>query len=641
MGKSIPIQALIAKSQELERAGDVGGAFQSAREALERARSENDSEIIAPALVRMAYVEYRLGHYDQARALAKEALTHASTGAPVCADAWLIQGNCAAETVSLTDAEAFYHRAADLSRETGYALVRMRALHCLGQGVYMPRGQFDLALAANNEALRIVKKEDLHEWIYFPLVTLAWIHQLTGKPHIARKFLKELSLATKEVPDSLQRGYHDLLMGNLAQDEGDLQAARSLFMQARSIAESVGEPGLNIEIRLAMSRNDRLEGNASKARVWAHDALSFARRVGYRHQEGKALIELGRASWMGDDYVGAAAGFRAAMDVLIPLEAAFDLAAASFLLAALLDQQQMKNAGAAWKETANLIVNAGFAFLLERERALAFPLVAKYLNDDDPDLAMISSGLLERLSRVSPPPLFIHALGTFEVRQGTLEISDHAWRQRRAGELFRLLLVSPGRSLLRDQIVEALWPEKSPSSTRALLYQATSALRRALEPDLPGKFPSRYIAFDEGRVTLNLPHGSRVDFEEFEKHAKDGEWEASLALYLGELYPGDRYAGWAAVPCERLAQLAVRALVNVARNRLEAGHADSALDACRRAIAQEPWHEHAVLLGMQAMMALNDRTGAIRLYQDLKRHLRDELDTEPEETLRLFHQSLL
>jgi tetratricopeptide (TPR) repeat protein len=92
------IAELIDESLAQERSGDMGAAFQRARQALEKARTLAESEAFAAALTCLAKLQYRQGHYDVARALAEEALTHASPDAPTRADAWLILGLCAAET---------------------------------------------------------------------------------------------------------------------------------------------------------------------------------------------------------------------------------------------------------------------------------------------------------------------------------------------------------------------------------------------------------------------------------------------------------------------------------------------------------------------------------------------------------------
>jgi len=60
------------------------------------------------------------------------------------------------------------------------------------------------------------------------------------------------------------------------------------------------------------------------------------------------------------------------------------------------------------------------------------------------------------------------------------------------------LLLSPGRRLSAEQVAEQLFPEREQRAAQVLFHHATSALRRALEPELPDKFPSRYLEVEEG-----------------------------------------------------------------------------------------------------------------------------------------------
>lgn len=267
-----PIAQAIRHCYDLERRGEVGLALQQAEEALALAQARAETEALAAALVCLATVRFRLGHYEEARALAEQALVHAAPLSAACADALLIRGNCAAETYSLAEAEVYYHRAAELGREGSFDRVRMRALHGLSQGVYMPRGQFVLALAADEEAYRLAVQAGLPEWTPYPLTTIAWICQITGHYERARATLAALGQVV--LPTSLHQGYHHFLAANLALDEGDAWAAPALYAQARSIAEAIGEPGLNVEVRLGLCRYHRAAGDAANALAWAGNALA-------------------------------------------------------------------------------------------------------------------------------------------------------------------------------------------------------------------------------------------------------------------------------------------------------------------------------------------------------------------------------
>jgi DNA-binding SARP family transcriptional activator len=638
VGVPSSVPYLIEDSLALERAGDIAGALARGREALELARLEGEPGGIAVALSGVARYRHRLGQYAAARALAEEALAIAPPETPAQANALLMLAMCTAETELLAEAEGYYLRAIDLAREIGHDLIRYRALNNLAVGVYLSRGQFDLGHAALREAHRLARDLGLDDRLPYTLLALAWLYQFTGQRQQARETLSELGRVAHRAAGA--RGYHANLSALVALDEGDLEAAPPLLAAARSVAETIGEPRLNVEVRLGMSRYHRLAGDAAAARTWAEDALAYTTRVGFSLLQGRALIERGRATWAVGDYEGGERDLRAAMKVLAPLQAHFDLARAALLLAALLHGRRRPEARQATRDAALRITGGGYAFLLEQERALAFPVVAAHLNDPEPELQALCAALLAQLERVPPPPLHIVTLGRFEVRQEARTVPESAWRQRRAGELFRLLLLGERHCLSRDQVIEALWPDRPPGAATTPFHQATSALRRALEPDLPDKFPSRYLEVEGGRVALHPPPGSWIDLKAFELHVRAGEWQAAVSLYQGELLPGDRYADWAAQPRERLAQIFVAAALALAEETLARGEPREALVSVRRVLESEPWHEAAVLVGMKAYLALDDRAGALRLYRDLEHALSQDLDLVPQAELRKLYQSL-
>ncbi|MBP7686472.1 MAG: hypothetical protein KA765_01120 [Thermoflexales bacterium] len=639
------ITDLIDQSFVLERAGEVSAAFQQAKHALAQAQTLSETPIIAAAQNCLATLHFRTGHHAAAQDYARQTLNLAATDSTAYADALIILGNCAAETHSLIEAEAFFHRAANLSRLIGYPLAQLRSLHGLGQGVYLPRGQFDLALAAEQEVWRIAQDEAWHSWRPFPLTTLAWVYQLTNRAALARDTLRQLCDVI--TPNTLHQGYHDYLLASVDQDEGHYAEAYQRLIQARSVAEAIGEPGLAVLVRLGLSRHERAAHKFAEARHWADDAVDRATRSHYQHLHGLSLIERARSAWRLDDVSAAERDLRDAIDVMTPLQTNFDLARAYLLLAALLHQHpernEVKSKGAKplWLEAVSRIVSGGYAFLLEQERAIAFPLLAQYLADKSPEVATVSATLLNHLSRVSPPLLNIVTLGKFEVSQRGQPIDKSAWNQRKAGELFRLLLSRAGHSLTRDEIIETLWPDKSIAQAQPLFHRATSQLRRVLEPDLPDKFPSRYLEVDEGRVNLRVPPGSLIDFEAFEQHVCREQWLDALALYGGELFPDDRYADWAAALRERLMQLYLRVLLIQAQLDYSANDFAATLDRCRRALTLEPWHEAAALLAMRAHLAQNDRPNALRVYRTLERTLHDELGLAPMPELQVFLQSIM
>ncbi len=633
------ILSLIDESRTLERAGEIAASIQRAKQAQQLAQAAGDAESEATALNALAYAHIRLGHYEQARELCDQALALAGPESTARADALLDVGICAGETDDLAASEQFTQQAVDLSRQIGYDRVLVRGLHALSCGIYMPRGQFALSLAADEESLKIARSRGMPEMAWGPLLTMSWVYWLTGQRQPAESRLAELHEAVS--PGSLGDGYWHFIQASLALEDGDTATARDWFAKTLSIAEANGIAENRFLARLGMSRLSRAAGDNPSAVAWAADALAIVERTGYHHLQGEALIERARAAWALGDLPAAEADLRAAIERLAPLRLDFDRAIALLLLAALFHQQGHPGAADAWREAASRLAQGGFVFLADRERSLVFPLIVAGLDSRDKSVASVSVSLLDHLQQVPAPPMRIVTLGGWQVRVGARSLEKQALRQRRSGELLGLLLTSPGRSLSFDQVADVLWPEKSSSAAQALFHHATSTLRRALEPDLPEKFPSRYLEVSEGQVTLRLPPASTVDFETFEARYRQRDWAAALAAYSGEFLPEYRYADWAVALRQRLAQWCQHALLAVAEAAFEKGHFQESLEACQKVLALEPWQEQAALLGMRACLGLENRSGALRLYKTLEKSLRDDLGVEPQDALQTLYQSLL
>lgn len=110
----------------------------------------------------------------------KFALEQASRLSPGRARAFLLLGGCAAETNSLSDAEVNYNRARVVAREIGGGHLHFCALHAKSANLYIPRGQFELAFAADQEAYRIALEHHCDEHMFYPLITIAWVCSQDG-----------------------------------------------------------------------------------------------------------------------------------------------------------------------------------------------------------------------------------------------------------------------------------------------------------------------------------------------------------------------------------------------------------------------------------------------------------------------------
>src|SRR5437868_4641663 len=79
-------------------------------------------------------------------------------------------------------------------------------------------------------------------------------------------------------------------------------------------------------------------------------------------------------------------------------------------------------------------------------------------------------------------PLKITLLGGFRVVIGDVAVPEAAWQLQKARSLVKLLALTPGHRLGRDQVLDALWPEMAPAAAAQNLYSTLNVLRRVVAP---------------------------------------------------------------------------------------------------------------------------------------------------------------
>jgi DNA-binding SARP family transcriptional activator len=625
-----------------ERRGDQQTLLNSAYEAVEQARMFEPATRLVQSLATYVRLLTRDGQYEAARSYADEILQIDPTS-NAAVEATIALGVCAAYTNQLDEAEQIFHQATELSRKIGYSQGVSRSTQYYSSLVLLTRGQFSLAIALLEEAGHLQEEQGSRHWTNAFL--RGFIFQIIGDRLHSREILDDLLLQFE--PGTRLAAAYYLLWARQALEEEDLEQANEYLRLGLRVANHLGIMDLNLWFRLALSRYHRLKNEAPIARSWANDVMIQAQRFGSHYFHGLALIERAQANWETGDFECAQSDLEDAIRRLQPLQAAYELARAHYLHALWLRQIDPAGAEAAWETAAQHIISGGYAFILEKEQDKAFPLVAVHARSKTTNIRAKTEKLLSHLAAVPPPPLRIVTLGQFAVWKGRRRIADQSWNRRRAGELFRYLLLQPNRTTGRELILEALWGNHDSGSPSDLLHQATSALRHALEPDLPDKFPSRYLKVEGEQVALHLPPGSVVDFEQFERYLpqaiqthKIDRLQEALNLYSGELFPSDRYADWSAEKSQTLAELHHRGQLALAVSYLEQGQFYNTITCCRAVLHEDPWNEDAVLYAMQAYTGLQNAPQALLLYREIEKRLKEELDILPRPDLRVLAESI-
>jgi DNA-binding SARP family transcriptional activator len=245
------------------------------------------------------------------------------------------------------------------------------------------------------------------------------------------------------------------------------------------------------------------------------------------------------------------------------------------------------------------------------------------------------------------PSLRLSLLGGFRAEVNGQVVPEAAWGRPSARTLVKLLAVTPGHRLHRDQALEALWPELAPDSALNGFRKALHLARRALEPDLPHRGASAHlhlvdetVSLASGRVWVDVDH-----FQALAEAALAGAdvaaHEAALAAYGGELLPEDRYADWLADRQAALATLHLALLSCLAEALERRGAATAAAERLRQVVRHDPTSEEAHRRLMRLYALSGSRHQALRQYQACRAALARELAVEPEPATEALYQDIL
>jgi DNA-binding SARP family transcriptional activator len=210
----------------------------------------------------------------------------------------------------------------------------------------------------------------------------------------------------------------------------------------------------------------------------------------------------------------------------------------------------------------------------------------------------------------------------------------------RAELVFAYLAVEHRRSVTRDELANALWPELLPDSWAAALRGVVTDVRRFL--DNSGLDGTEMIAGARGGYQLQLPPGVTVDFDDAREGLTDARARlerddaagaanaASRAATLTALRFLPRHDGkWVQKIRDELEAIHSAALELGARAYGGAGDTRAARAAAEQLVRVEPYREAAHQLLIEVLGQAGDRAGAIQAYERCRAVLRSELRLEP------------
>jgi predicted ATPase/DNA-binding SARP family transcriptional activator len=207
--------------------------------------------------------------------------------------------------------------------------------------------------------------------------------------------------------------------------------------------------------------------------------------------------------------------------------------------------------------------------------------------------------------------------------------------------LLALLALRRGRVVPSDTAVEVLWPSDLPHDPAGALQNHLSRLRRDLPDGVIHSVGDGY-RLDASQVDLDCDElATAVSADPPLDPPTLARIESILDRWQGPAFPELDHADEIHAEALRLADLRVRAQEVRAEHRLATGDTDGLVADLSTLTELEPLRERPRSLLMAALAADGRQVEALRVYDDFRRLLSDELGIEPSPALMAQHAALL
>lgn len=244
---------------------------------------------------------------------------------------------------------------------------------------------------------------------------------------------------------------------------------------------------------------------------------------------------------------------------------------------------------------------------------------------------------------MAKPSITISLLGRFQVHVGETLFGSDEIGGRKAPALLKLLALDRGHQLVRDQVMDLLWPDLDGKNAAAQLYKALHQLRKALACGKHMSNAGEWIVTDKNLVVLAPPQGVITDAGQFEQAAREAlasmqvsALEQAAVLYIGDLLPMDLYEPWTEEPRNRLRQLYIDVLLALADGHHKRGNLAAAAETYQTALNKDVALEaaHRGLMTIFAQQGRRDR--ALKQFSVCVDALADAFDAGPSHETRVL-----
>ncbi len=232
----------------------------------------------------------------------------------------------------------------------------------------------------------------------------------------------------------------------------------------------------------------------------------------------------------------------------------------------------------------------------------------------------------------------LRLFGGLRAYQGGVELAANGWRTEKARSLLAYFAVHYDHPVSLEDILEALWPDRSPAETRKLFHTNYYFLKKTL---LSGNEDLELFRFRAGKYALNLRY-FWIDLMEFDQSYSAKNEPAAYQKAL-ELVNGPCLMGiddnWAIDVQNQYERKTLELHIALAKHFASTGETTQAIQQATKALQSDPLREDLVRLLIGWHGTSGDLAAAIAVFESYRNHLKTELNIEPEqETILLANR---
>lgn len=500
-------------------------------------------------------------------------------------------------------------------------------------GIYVDRGEFDLAENLYRKAIMMVKTNNSdHFGLSTILVFLARCLSLQGKMTEALQLVEE-ALREARGQSGLAWAIYQEIGSLVLICAGEIDKAEKMLLEAISAFKEMGYQKAICDCSAALALIYYSKNDPELAVRYTHESLGIASRLNlvqmFVTQYGLMEPVLRMGLEKGIEVTFTQRVLARLGDGSLPVLAALAInPEPAIRLRTIIPLMEIGTS------RAKAIING-----LIHDPNLEIREMVKRLSGGGDSPATLSDVFV---SNCAKPTLELMMLGRLRVFINNTEISPESWRTVKVRDLLAYL-VHRGEPVSAPQILEDLWPqfdrEKAMANFHTTLYQLRLRLRQATGADL---------VLYGGRCYFVKPGGYSADYHRYEKLitanfreelSADGvaHLERALGMYRGD-YLADLDYEWVVQVQEHLKNLYLESRMVLARYYSKHNEINQAIGHLRSAQSLNPLQEEIYSLLMTAYAEKGDRPAIRETYQQLKDVLKEELGLEPSKsTTELFH----